>query len=566
MAARYRIIRQIGSGGMGRVYLARDNLLERDVALKELRVPESFSDKEKSEMRERFQLEARAAARLSHPHIVTVHDIIASGDRHFIVMEYLNGKTLGDILSERVFSQDELLSIAPLLCDALGYAHSQGVIHRDIKPDNIFALENGNVKITDFGIAKLVMMRGVTQTGMITGTPQYVAPEIVRDRPYDHRVDIFSLGVTFYELLCGRPPFEADSDYAIIYKIASEEPVPLREKAPQVHAGLAAVIHRMLEKEPSLRYADMRELKGEFMALRQAMTDLGEAVENKEFDLERSRRDQLAESAASSLEGPVEYEPSGQFYFHRDRHWRERIAEVYRRKEEEKQSVDARLFPIEESSKASPGRPLAFQSVLEEASMSMGIGAAPAAPPQSGAPEIPSSPSRSHPSPPYARLGKPATPSKPSAPLAAPEKYRGLIAWSMAGILFCLLAILSVELTWISRFGGAPPRYGINYPEGIVVLILMVINLALSIALLVSRKDLVALSRVINASAASALAAVLLFLLVRLIWGRGIETTVPHGAGHLGETAGLGLWLALLSCLLFLISSVQASRRLPDKS
>ncbi len=250
MAARYRVIKQIGSGGMGRVYLARDNLLERDVALKELRVPDNLSGEEKLEMRERFQLEARAAARLTHPHIVTVHDIITSGDRYFIVMEYLTGKTLGDILGEKVLTQDEVLSIAPMICDALGYAHSCGVIHRDIKPDNIFALENGNIKVTDFGIAKLHMVKGVTQTGMITGTPNYIAPEVVRDRPYDHRVDIFALGVTFYELMAGFPPFDGDTDYAIIYKVASEDPPPLQDAVPDIHPQLLSIFLACCRRNP----------------------------------------------------------------------------------------------------------------------------------------------------------------------------------------------------------------------------------------------------------------------------------------------------------------------------
>jgi len=561
VAARYRIIRQIGSGGMGRVYLARDNLLEREVALKELRIPEHLSEEEKREMRERFQLEARAAASLSHPHIVTVHDIISSGDRYFIVMEYLNGKTLGDILSERAFTQEELLSIAPMLCDALGYAHSHGVIHRDVKPDNIFALENGNVKITDFGIAKLVMVKGVTQTGMIAGTPQYVAPEMVRDRPYDHRVDIFSLGVTFYELLCGRPPFEGETDYAVIYKIASEEPIPLQEKVPGIHPALAAIIHRMLQKEPYLRFADMQELKKELLALRLEASGSGGGAAQDRFDLERARREQLAASTESELGEPAEYEPSGQFYFHRDQHWRERIAEVYRRKEEEKEALDARLFPAEVAESTTPGKTFDFRSVLEEASQNAGIGKPPASAVQMGAARISPSPGSTQVS--FARFERPVTPPSRRAPLAAPESNRELIAWCIAGILLCLLAILSVELTWLNRVGAASSRYGINYPEGIVVLCLMIFYLALNIALLVGWKDPLRVSRGMNITAALATAAALAFVLLRLLLGKGLQAGVPSGPGRIMETAGFGLWLALGSCLLCLVSGLRASRRLP---
>ncbi|MFW6113317.1 MAG: serine/threonine-protein kinase [Actinomycetota bacterium] len=140
MAARYRIIKEIGRGAMGRVYLAHDNLLERQVALKELVAPGYLSEDEREEIRERFRLEAKAAARLTHPYVMTVHDIVVSGDRQFIVMEYLEGKTLREVLAERVFSAEEVLSIAPMISDALDYAHSNGIVHRDVKPDNIFVI------------------------------------------------------------------------------------------------------------------------------------------------------------------------------------------------------------------------------------------------------------------------------------------------------------------------------------------------------------------------------------------------------------------------------------------
>lgn len=556
MAARYRVIKQIGSGGMGRVYLAHDNLLERDVALKELRIPEHFSEEERREMHERFQLEARAAARLTHPHIVTVHDIVASGDRYFIVMEYLNGKTLGDILSEKVLSQDELLSIAPMLCDALGYAHSQGVIHRDVKPDNIFALENGNVKITDFGIAKLIKVKGVTQTGMITGTPQYIAPEVVRDRPYDHRVDIFALGVTFYELLSGSPPFDGETDYAVIYKVASEPPPPLEEKVPDINPRLARIISRALEKEPSLRFADMQELRDELMSVRNEMgMSEGAAEEDASFDLERAREAELAVSAAADLGSPVEYAPSGQFYFHRDQHWRERIAEIYRLKEEEKEKIERRLFP-QEGEGGSSGPSIGYDAALKEATAGMGIGHPPAA--GAASPARPS-PSRGGLSVPYADSRAPQ-PRKTPIPIAAPEEHKTLIAWCIANILFCLLAVLSVELTWVKRIAASPSHFGISYPEGICVLALMTLNLAFTIALLAGWRSPVANSRGMTTTATLAFTAACVFVLVRLVLGKGIAAGAPTGLARLGEVGGYGAWMAVGTCLLCLICSSQASR------
>ncbi len=553
VAARYRVIKQIGSGGMGRVYLAHDNLLERDVALKELRVPEHFSEAEKQEMKERFQLEARAAARLSHPHIVTVHDVVASGDRYFIVMEYLNGTTLGDILEERVLSQDDLLSIAPMLCDALGYAHSQGVIHRDVKPDNIFALENGNVKVTDFGIAKLLKVKGVTQTGMITGTPQYIAPEVVRDRPYDHRVDIFALGVTFYELLSGKPPFDGETDYAIIYKVASEDPPPLEERVPGLNPPLARIIYRMLEKEPSQRFSDMRELREELMSLRNDMGMSAEAAEEESFNLEKAREAELAVSASVDIESPVEYAPSGQFYFHRDLHWRDRIAEIYRRKEEDRERDEARLFPQENEEGAGPSP--AYGSAEEEASGLAGISPTPPRRETAGPPSP-------YPPLPYTVPPPRQTPSqgRTPVPISAPEEHQSLIAWCIADIFFCLLAILSVELTWVKRTAVSPSHFGIGYPEGICVLALMIANLAFTVSLLAGWRNPSSNTKGMSSTAALALISAGVFLLVRILLGKGLPAGVPTGLSAAGEVAGFGLWIAVGSCLLCLICSGQASR------
>ncbi len=268
MAARYRIVREIGRGAMGRVYLAHDDLLDRDVALKELAVPEYLDEKEKEELRERFRLEARAAARLSHPHILTVHDIISAGERQFIVMEYLEGKTLRDVLAERSLSVEEVLSMAPMIGDALHYAHSHGIVHRDIKPDNIFVLENGNVKVADFGIAKMLKVSDRTHTDVIMGTPNYIAPEMVRGRPYDHRVDIFALGVTIYEMLSGRRPFDAENDFAVIYRVVTEEPLPLSELVEDAPPSLVRAVHKALRKDPSLRHRDMEEFKADLMEVR----------------------------------------------------------------------------------------------------------------------------------------------------------------------------------------------------------------------------------------------------------------------------------------------------------
>lgn len=324
MEARYRIIREIGRGAMGRVYLAHDTLLERDVALKELNVPDYLSEEEKTEVRERFRQEAKAAARLTHPHILTVHDIIISGDRQYIVMEYLEGKTMREVLAERRLSPEEVMSIAPMVCEALGYAHRQGIVHRDVKPDNIFVLQNGNIKVADFGIAKMIRVSDRTHTDVIIGTPNYIAPEVILGRPYDHRVDIFALGVTMYEMLSGRRPFDADNDFAVIYRVATEEPESLSELVEGLPPSLERTIHRTLRKEPSKRHGSMEELKADLMKVR---SELGMGSrEEVPFDKKRAMMSELEAAREVELDAEV---AGGGYDFRRDREWKELIARIY---------------------------------------------------------------------------------------------------------------------------------------------------------------------------------------------------------------------------------------------
>lgn len=549
MAARYRVVKEIGSGGMGRVYLARDNALERDVALKELRMPGHFSEEEKLEMRERFQLEARAAARLTHPHIVTVHDIITSGDRYFIVMEYLTGKTLGDILGEKVLSQDEVLGIAPMICDALGYAHDKGVIHRDIKPDNIFALENGNIKVTDFGIAKLHMVKGVTQTGMITGTPNYIAPEVVRDRPYDHRVDIFALGVTLYELMTGHPAFDGESDYAIIYKVASEDPPPLEEEAPGINPKLVRIIGRMLQKEPSMRYSDMQEIKDELTDIRLDMGMSGEVVEEEpgQFDKEEALQAELASVQSIELEESPEEQHAEQAFFHKDRQWRERIAQVYMQKEEEKGRIDATLFPDAASGDLSrPQGSRAYDAALQEARSQV-----------AGKPmNRTGRPSPISPTPQVYRQAYEEKDKQRVVPILDYSRHSSLILWSGANILLLILAIFSVEMPWLAPTSPlGTTRFGTSFPEGVAVLVLISLALIINLFILIGFKPSKALSPFMSGCVALALLSVLIFMVLRCFLGIGLEEEAERGVSLFFDRVAWGAWLALLSCFAAIFTS-----------
>lgn len=260
----YRIVEKIGEGGMGVVYRAEDQVLHRDVAIKVLRIdPERNLSSEKiQEIQRRFQREAQAAARLNHPNIVSVYQVGSSGSQPYMVMEYLKGRSLVEVMDEETPVTDVLKAMIQV-CGALHYAHSQGVIHRDVKPDNIVLGEDGRVKITDFGIARLDEPDGLqTRTGVMLGSPAYCAPEQLKDfRHVDGRADIFSVGVVLYQWLTRRFPFEGDAATEIISKILTNEPIPPRLLNPEIPPELEAVILKALAKEPSQRYQTAAELQ-----------------------------------------------------------------------------------------------------------------------------------------------------------------------------------------------------------------------------------------------------------------------------------------------------------------
>jgi beta-lactam-binding protein with PASTA domain len=249
---RYELIRQIARGGTAQVYLARDLLLDRPVALKVL-FPELSSD---SSFVERFRREAQAAANLSHPNIVPVFDWGESERTYFIVMEYVDGEPLSAIIrSQAPLPPARAAGIAADISKALSYAHRHGVVHRDVKPGNVLLTRDGQVKVTDFGIARAVGSDdSVTQTGLVMGTATYFSPEQAQGLGVDGRSDVYALGVVLYEMVTGRPPFSADTPVAIAYKHVSEAAVPPRELEPRVPEALEAIILRAIAKQPSDRY------------------------------------------------------------------------------------------------------------------------------------------------------------------------------------------------------------------------------------------------------------------------------------------------------------------------
>jgi len=314
LGGRYEILARIGGGGMALVYKAYDTLLQRNVAIKVLR--EQFVHDE--EFIQRFRREARSAASLSHPNVVSIYDVGQDEDTHYIVMEYIEGGTLNDIIKERAPLQpEEAVRIASQICDALDHAHQNGIIHRDIKPHNILIGKNGRIKVTDFGIARAATSSDITQTGAVLGSVHYFSPEHAKGVAQGEKSDIYSLGAVLYQMVTNRLPFAGDSPISVALKHLQENLEAPRAINPLIPQSVENIILKAMRKNPDERYASAKAMLADLeTCLQPERLDEQRAVfDSEDDDLEKTIimpaiRHRTAVAGAQQEENGMEKKPA----------------------------------------------------------------------------------------------------------------------------------------------------------------------------------------------------------------------------------------------------------------
>jgi len=274
---RYEIISELGKGAMGTVYLGKDPKINRQVAIKTMALSQEFKPEELEEVKTKFFHEAEIAGMLNHPNIVTIFDAGDEQDLAYIAMEFLDGIDLSPYTKkDKLLPLSTTLKIVGKVAEALQYAHDHGVIHRDIKPANIMILKNKSVKVTDFGIAHIIES-SKTKAGVVLGTPSYMSPEQLSGKKLDGRSDLFSLGVMLYELACGTRPFRAESIAKLMYKIAKQPHVDIREHNPEVSDDISLLINDLLSKKAAQRIKTASDVQARVALCLQDLNNSGES-------------------------------------------------------------------------------------------------------------------------------------------------------------------------------------------------------------------------------------------------------------------------------------------------
>ena len=279
---RYEIVAELGRGAMGVVYKATDPVLGRAVAIKTINMALERDGIENYEAR--FYQEARAAGGLSHPNIITIYDVGKNGDIAYMAMEFVEGVELRELLAHgRPLPVAQVVSIAAQVCEGLAYAHERGIVHRDIKPPNIMVTPSGNVKIADFGIARMRASESLTQTGMMLGSPKYMSPEHVLGKRADQRGDIFSLGIILYEMLTGVAPFGGENVTALMYQIVNLTPPAPSVRNPELPEMLDYIVAKMLAKPLEERYQSAAELAADLREYERQLAGPGTHAPQREL-------------------------------------------------------------------------------------------------------------------------------------------------------------------------------------------------------------------------------------------------------------------------------------------
>ena len=281
-ADRYEVIEELGKGGMGRVYKVLDREINEEVALKILN-PEITSDEK---MIERFRNELKIARKIVHKNVCRMYDLCKEEGTKFIIMEYVPGEDLKSLIRKiGQFTVGKAVFVARQVCEGLAEAHILGIVHRDLKPQNIMIDKEGNVHIMDFGIARSLEAKGITETGVIIGTPEYMSPEQVEGKEVDQRSDIYSLGVVLYELVTGRVPFKGDTSLSIAVKHKTEAPLDPRKINTQIPEDLSQVILRCMEKNKEKRHQTAEQLLTELKKIEKCHPTIDIVLPGRKFEL-----------------------------------------------------------------------------------------------------------------------------------------------------------------------------------------------------------------------------------------------------------------------------------------